>query len=337
MTFPLTGFPPQPRPDLMARLIADLRDRADAARTEAVTGRRADPAHALGGRIGEALEIERALAEAGQFREIIDLAGARAGVTQTALEALRGLAVDLAASGQTALDTSLSPARMAVSASARVALGSAVSALNSSFGGRSLFAGDGGGGAVAPAELFLSASVTILEAGPTAGAAYASLTVAFTAAGDLFDTSLYTGGTGDAPATEVAKGERIALSARADEAPMRHLLRDLAALATAFDPENAIPADAREGIATRAIAGLRDNLDALNGIAARIGAAEERMASAKARHMAAEVTLALAYNGLTGRDQYEAATELTALEAQLETSYITTARLANLSLASYLR
>ncbi len=337
MTFPLTGFPAQPRSDLMARLIADLRTRADTARQEAVTGRLADPAGALGGRVAEALGLEQALAATAQYREIIDLAETRAGITQASLAALRGIAVDLQGRGQTALDTPLAAARQAVSAEARAALGAAVSALNASFGGRSLFAGDGGPGAVVAAESVFSASLAILEAGPTGGGAYANLTVEFTVAGALYDTSLYTGGVGDAPAAEVAQGERLSLSARADEVPVRHLLRDLAALAAAFDPGNAIAADAREEIARQAIDGLRGNVEGLTGIAARIGAAQARMAEAKAGHLAAETSLTVALNKLTGRDQSEAAIELTALETQLETSYIATARIASLSLANFLR
>jgi flagellar hook-associated protein 3 FlgL len=337
MTNPLTGFPPQPRSDLMARMIADLRARADTARQEAVTGRLADPAGSRGGRIADALGIERMLATTAQYREIIDLAATRAGITQSSLAALRDIAVDLQSRGQAALDTPLAAARQAVSAEARAALGAAVSALNASFAGRSLFAGDGGPGAVASAGVVFSAALAVLEAAPTGGAAYADLAVAFTAPGALFDTTLYTGGTGDAPAAEVAPGERLALSARADELPVRRLLRDLAALAAAFDPGNAIAADARDEIARNAIDGLRNDIEGLTAISARIGTGEARMAEAKAGHAAAETSLTLSLNKLTGRDQAEAAIALRTLESQLETSFIATARLSNLSLANFLR
>ena len=84
----------------------------------------------------------------------------------------------------------------------------------------SLFAGDAGNTqAVAALEVFMSASVTILEAGPTAGAAYANLSVEFSGAGGLFETTFYTGGSGDAPATEVARGERLGFAPKADDSP----------------------------------------------------------------------------------------------------------------------
>jgi flagellar hook-associated protein 3 FlgL len=333
-----TGFPPQPRQHLMARLAAELRARADTAREEAVTGRLADPARAAGGRVAEILGLEQALGETAQHREIIDLAAARAAAIQAGLGALREMAAGLATTGQQALESHLGVAHPPVSVAARQALEGAVSALNVSFGGRALFAGDAGdGNAVAAAADIMAAALPLIEAAPTAGQAYADLDTAFTAAGGLYDTTVYVGGSGDAPASEVAPGVRLAYAARADEPAVRALMRDLVALAAAFDPENAIPEAERRGLAERAIAGLRGNVEGLAAISARVGTAEERLATLGARHQAAEATLTAAHQRLAGRDQFEAATELTGIEAQLETAYLATARLARLSLASFLR
>lgn len=333
-----TGFPPQPRQHLMARLVAELRARADTAREEAVTGRLADPARAAGGRVAEILALEQALGETAQHREIIDLAAARAAAIQGSLGALRELAVDIATGGQTALESHLDAAHPPVSVAARQALEAAVSALNVSFGGRALFAGNAGdGNAVAGAADIMAAALPRIEAAPTAGQAYADLDVAFTAAGGLYDATVYVGGSGDAPASEVAPGERLAYAARADEPAVRALLRDLVALAAAFDPANAIPEAERRGLAERAIAGLRGNVEGLAAISARVGSAEKRLAAVGARHQAAEAGLTVAHRQLAGRDQFEAASELGGIEAQLETAYLTTARLARLSLANFLR
>ncbi|HSF95219.1 MAG TPA: hypothetical protein VLA52_09355 [Thermohalobaculum sp.] len=337
MPLPTYGFPAQPRHDLMRRLISDLRERSDIARQEAVTGRLVDPAGAHGGRISELVGIDRALANLTQYGEILDLAESRATTIQNSLDSLRNLAVELHASGTTAIAANGGIASATVSTAARQALTAAISALNVSFGGRGLFSGDAGGAAVVSAEAMFSASLVVLEAGPTAGAAYANLTVEFTLAGGLFDTGFYTGGTADAPASEIAEDERIAFAPRADAAPVRALLRDLVALAAAYDPDNAIPEDQRRGLAENAVAGLRNVVDDLAAMSGRVGVAEERMATVRAHHNAAETALTRAYNALAGRDQFEAAAELTQLEAQLETTYLTTARLANLSLANFLR
>lgn len=337
MTLPLSGFPAQPRHDLMSRLIGDLRGRADVARGETVTGRLADPAGAHGGRVSELLGIERALANVTQYGEILDLAEARAAAIQGSLDALREIAVDLHSSGTTALSSNGGIAAETVSTAARQALTAAVSALNVSFGGHGLFSGDGGGLALVSAEVMFPAALTVAAAGQTGGAAYANLTVEFTMAGGMFDTGFYTGGAGDASASEIAEDERVAFAPRADEAPIRALLRDIAALAAAFDPANTLPDEARRDLAGNAVSGLLNGVDDLAAMAARVGTAEERMATVRARHGAAEAALTRVYNKLAGRDQFEAASELTQLEAQLETSFLTTARLANLSLANFLR
>ena len=60
---PEFGFPAQPRLDLMRRTIADLRARADDARTATVTGRFADLTHVRGGRVGEVMQIEKSIAD----------------------------------------------------------------------------------------------------------------------------------------------------------------------------------------------------------------------------------------------------------------------------------
>lgn len=338
MPLPPIGFPAHPRHDLMGRLIADLRSRSDTAREEAVTGRHADPASALGGKVAELLDLERALRLNQQYREIIVFAESRATAVQGSLDALRNLAIDLAAEGQTALDSNLATVGETASAAARQALDAAVAALNSSYAGRGLFSGDSASGPALTNGATIAAETTaILEAVPTSGMGYADLTVAFESAGGLFDTDFYTGGSGDAPSSEIAEGERLAFAPRADDPAFRALLRDIAALAAAFDPANAVAPDQRRAVAAQAVAGLRNDVGALAGIAGRVGTAEARMAEVRARHEANQTALTQAYNGLAGRDQFEAAAELTALEAQLQTTYLTTARLANLSLANFLR
>lgn len=337
MTLPISGFPAQPRHHLMSRLIGDLRGRADTARKEAVTSSLSDPAGARGGRISELFGVDRALANVTQFVEILDLAQTRASVIQSALDSLREIAIDLHSSGTTALSANSVAASATISTSARQALTAAVSALNVSFGGRGLFAGNGGGRALVSAEAIYSASLSLVEAGPAGSAAYANLAVEFTMAGGLFDAGFYIGGTGNAPASEIAEGERIAFAPRADAAPIRDLLRDIAALAIAFDPANTLADEERRSLATQAVSGLLNGVDSLAAMAAKVGIAEERMDTMRTRHGAAETALSRIYNKLAGRDQFEAASELTQVEAQLETAYITTARLANLSLAKFLR
>jgi flagellar hook-associated protein 3 FlgL len=67
------------------------------------------------------------------------------------------------------------------------------------------------------------------------------------------------------------------------------------------------------------------------------GVVQEQIAQKGESLAREEMIFTNAFNNLTARDQYEAATELRDLEASLEASYLLTTRLSNLSLLNYLR
>jgi flagellar hook-associated protein 3 FlgL len=68
-----------------------------------------------------------------------------------------------------------------------------------------------------------------------------------------------------------------------------------------------------------------------------IGSSLDRIATAQQMLDTEETLLKTAFNDITARDQFEAATELRELERNLEASYLLTSRLANFSLLNYLR
>ena len=68
-----------------------------------------------------------------------------------------------------------------------------------------------------------------------------------------------------------------------------------------------------------------------------IGVGEAQIAAAVTRYEAEEAILTSLFNDKTGRDQFEAASELQLLESQLEASYLLTARLARLSITNFIR
>ncbi len=334
---PEFGFPAQPRYAQMRRMIADLRAQADRSRVATVTGRFADLTAQRKGRVGEIMHIEKSIGDLKGYAEAIALSEARAETMQRSLGQLTGL-------GQSLTDTAVllltngTPDNLAnLSTQARGDFQSAVAALNIDFAGRALFAGDDAGGtSLMAADAIFAASVPVLEAGASALAAYADLEAEFINPGGLYDTAFYQGGTGSAPLTEVAPGERIDYGVKADEAPMRRVLLNLAVLGAAFDPANAIPDIHRRELVSQASVGLRSAISQVIGVQSRLGSAEGRIADIKARNIATEATLSLRFNELAGADSYTEAITLTELENQLETAFATTARMASLSLANHL-
>ncbi len=82
--------------------------------------------------------------------------------------------------------------------------------------------------------------------------------------------------------------------------------------------------------------GLRNAVDGVISTQARLGTAEGRIATVKARNIAEEAAMGIRFNELAGVDQYEAALKVAEIEAQLEAALVTTSRLTSLSLANYL-
>lgn len=334
---PEFGFPAQPRQASLARIIADLRSRGDDARVAAVTGRFADVTEVRNGRVNEMMQLQKSINDLNEYAQAIALSEARADTMQRSMSAINDVSQNLSDTVATLLTNGTDDNFENVAIQARQDLGSVVAAMNVDFAGRTLFAGDeAGGSAIVDAETIYSNSVPILEAQPTAGTAYAALRADFMATGGLFDTTFYLGGVGDAPVTEVAPGERINYTVKANETPMREVLLNVTIMAAAYDTTNAIPIGERRELIEQAADGLRNAIAQVVSVKSRLGSAEGRIASIKARNIASEAAFSLQFNELAAADDYSAALELNELDGQLEVAFSTTARLSNLSLINYL-
>lgn len=314
--------------------------RAEAARAgqEAVTGWHQDPAAALGGRVGPLLDTTSRLAEIAVQGRSLSLAQTRAGAQQAALEQIGAATDRLIETATSALESPAPATRATVAAEALAALETSISALNTAQGGRSLFTGDRADRpALLDAEGFRNALRPLLAGATGPADASAILSDAFNSAGGLFDTTLYTGGTSDAPAVEAAVDQRIDYALRADEGVFRSLLRDLSGLAEAFTEPPLFSDEDGTSLARSALDNLRSSRAGLDIAAARLGTAEAQIAAAAERNVAAETEARLLEHALAGRDPFEAATELTALESQIEGLFLTSVRLSQLSLTRFLR
>jgi len=334
---PEFGFPAQPRQAQLARIISDLRNRADDERVAAVTGRYADVTAAREGRVNELMQIEKSITDLNGYAEAIALSEARADTMQQSLDRLSDIGQVLTDTTDLLTTNGTDANFEVVSAQARADLDVLVAALNVDFAGRALFAGDDAGTSslIDPATMFTT-SVAVLEAAPNSAIAYADLQNEFLNAGATFETTFYQGGTGRAPLTEVAPGETVDYTVKADEAAIRKVLFNTVVLAAAHDPTNAIPAAERRSLMEKGSAGMRSAISELTTIQARLGTAEARIATVKARNIAMEAAFTVQFNDLAGADDYAAALALTELDTQLETAFATTARLSNLSLVNYL-
>lgn len=329
------GFPTLLQYSRLASSTASLKARADQARTEVVTGRIADLKSELGAKIGDAHLLKKTIDDVRARQDAATRALGRAQSAQIALNRATEGVETIGANIIDALGQGNEASISIAATQASLQLEAAISAFNTRYEGRSLFAGDGANqAALADSETLLNDVRAIFAGAADNAQLQVDLDAYFNDPAGGFATTIYTGGAGDAARTEISDGELVNYSAKADEQPVRDLLRHLATVVVAH--ENTGFAD-RDAALETAGGGLIEASGSVIGVRARIGAAEERIAAADERLEAEATALGLTYNEHTARDPYDAATMLKQIEAQLEASYLVTSRMSALSLANYLR
>ncbi|MEM9097751.1 MAG: flagellin, partial [Pseudomonadota bacterium] len=269
---------------------------------------------------------------------ILDVSGSRAETMQDALGVVQGaietFGPDLLASTQT---NDLSSAERKA-ASARTSFATVVSALNTRFGGRSLFAGAATDqAALAPPDQILAEIQTLTAGAPDATTAIA-IVEGYFAPGGGFEATGYVGSTNDVAGVELAEGARLDYAVRGDDPQLRGVLTSLALAVVGNEGSYAGANDTNRlvvlGAAGQAaIAATPEVID----LRSALGVAEERIEVARTRSSGERTFLNQALNAIVQRDPFEAATEFTALERQLQTMFSITARLSQLNLNNFIR
>jgi flagellar hook-associated protein 3 FlgL len=318
----------------LSSAVSGLRRQADTARLEVITGRKADLVGALGGRLGAAHLLKKALDDVELGRQATARAALRGGTTQSVLGSIAAGAASLGAGALSAVGRGDNAALSFAAIDARSALEDAVVRLNGAVEGVYLFSGDAvDRPPLASADTLIADIAALYAAAPDAVQYEASLDAYFAPPSGGFFTNVYRGGVGAAPDLDLGDGVKARPSTRADAAEIRDLLRGLATLAVGAGQGQSADRDLRLGAAAGA---LNAGAQGVTLKRAAIGLEEARIEAARARLDQEEAALTVAYNDETARDPYEAASRLAALEGQLETSYTLTARASRLSLVNFL-
>lgn len=329
-------------PDIVAynrlsRAISSVKTQAETARTESVTGRYSDLTAATKGDIGGAHLLHKAIMDSRAAQKSLSLAESRLTMSQSVLKSVSEDSTRIGAGALNALASEGATMLKAVAADADGALKTVFSALNTTVGGRALFAGDAGTTPPMRALDQLLADVgAIVAAGPDAAGVEAALDDYFNDPAGVFETDIYNGGDGAAPEIEIAPGVRIDAAVKANAQPIKDLIRGLTVLANAAVLPAGSQAESRALLADAAerVLGAETNITDMQAV---LGVAEGRVQESKTRHENEELVLSNLYNSKTARDPFDAAAQVQLLENQLEMSYILTGRLSSLNLANYLR
>lgn len=308
----------------VSELRTQIADRAQ----EATTGRQADLVSHLKGRIDFALLGEQALRDNADDQQRIELRNIRLSLSENTLSSVRELSEGLTLQMQSAIGIEDASAQDTIASEAREALDEMLSRLNVRHGERYLFSGD-----ATATQPFQDADVLLndlrtIAAGATDEADFAAqVQTYFDDPAGGFQTNFYQG-------TQTASDIDAVLP---NQTAFSDIFMGLSIMALS-GPNDYLPfADVGTPAMDEALSRLERGRTLLVDVEAGIGIRQASLQSEKDLLIREETLLNNSFQELTGKDQYEAATELKELEANLEASYLLTSRLSNLSLLNFLR
>lgn len=320
----LNGFLNSAVSNNISGLRAQISDRAE----EATTGFQSDLVSHLNGRIDQALISQKALNETTADQSRLELRSIRLSITDSTMGSIRDLTEGLTLEMQSAIGVSDTPRQNTVAGEAKEALSEVLSRLNVRHGERYLFSGDATATPpYADAETLLS-DIRNISLTATDEADYAAQVQAyFDDPAGGFQTNFYQG-------AQTASDADAVLS---NQQGFADLFQGLALMALSSTTEGQPYARAGTPALEEALSRLEGGRTALVDAQAGVGIRQESIQTEQRLLEREETLLTAAFVDLAGKDQYEAATELKELEANLEASYLLTSRLSNLSILNYLR
>lgn len=308
--------------------VSELRERTKIVAQEAVTGRQVDVTKHLRGNVGQAMLGQKALDDINTQRGVLSLRASRLDMVQISLSHIHDRTEGLSARMLTAIGNGDTVGRNLVARDAGTALVDVFSALNVRYGDRFLFSGDATASApMAPAAALLT-DIRQIAATATSQADFeAQIDTYFNDPAGGWQTSIYAG-TPTASDPDGVTGADPALT---------ELISGLAVLAISGSGENIALFEQEPAIIQSGALRVGSGYVALVHLRSDLGVKQEQIGLSLRNLDTEETVLTAVYNELTGRDQYQAASELKLLEASLEASYMLTSRLSGLTLLNYLR
>lgn len=327
-------------PDLLfnnrqARFNTALRDRLEQVGQEVITGQRSDIVAATNGRVGDAFLLDQAASQIERQRGAANLARARLESASVSIGSIREATLGFTGEGRVALQLG-QPSDLALLAERAIDSLSVISvSLNRRQGTRHLFSGtQSAGSALGSMDTLQTAVNGLITTGPDSATTLAAIEGYFNTPGGGFEADIYQGSVEDGPRLHISNTESFDPIPKADDPLFRDILRGFALIAGA---ENAATDEERNEIIAAGLDLLDTTTEGLLSLESRLGASQQGVDRIEASLTAEAALISSTRNSLLGRDPFEAAAELQALEGQLEASYTVTGRLGSLSILNFLR
>jgi flagellar hook-associated protein 3 FlgL len=304
---------------------------------ELTSGQVSDVKAVLAGNVSYLADIENDLSTLGGFKVATSEAAQFTDATQIALERIQDTASNLSATMLTASQNAVGAVLNQISYDAQNDLGSILSALNTSSGGRTLFAGTATDGvAMVDADTLLTA-LRAATAGAQTPDELVTATDAWFNDPAGFAATAYLGADDTLSAFRLSDTDTVSLAITAGDAEFRDLVRNVAIAAIATDTAFGFQGSEIQDVFAQASTGLFQNQAGLSAVRANVGSAQARIETVATRNATQQTALAYAKGALLQADPYETATKLEEVQFQLQSLYTITARMSDLSLVNFIR
>lgn len=316
---------------------ARIRTEINTLTRELSTGKVADVTKRLRGDFSHLADMDRSLRRLSAFATANAETRLLASASQTSLGIVEQTVTDLSDSLLSVSLSNQAVSHAQAGVKAQGALETMISALNTSVGGRSLFAG------VATDQTALASADTLMAGLRSALTGLSTPADIMQAAQDWFDdpagfaATVYTGSDQSLGSTQVSEDTKVSLNRRADDPAFRDAMRLASVAALAEDSALGLSSTTKTALFEQIGVGLLGARDGVVTLQAEIGDVEGRIEKAATRNGAAKSGLELARGELLSADPYETAIRLEAVQFQLESLYTTTVRNSRLSLVNFLR
>jgi flagellar hook-associated protein 3 FlgL len=306
---------------------------------ELSSGKKADLGRSVSGNYAPLVALDQQLSALAGYETNAKEAALFADMAQAALEQVKQATGDLGARLIGVKESDITTIGKVVARESEGAFHLAVSALNSTVAGRSVFGGTATDRAplATGADMLAEIRAAVAAAGATtAEDVKAAVDGWFHTPGGGFETTGYQGSAEQISNFKVSEGRSIAMPIKADDVEIRN---QLSGLALAAMLEGSGISDSGEQVRLAHLAGeaIIANQDRMLSLQALVGSAQARIETAATQNGSEKTALQMARSGIVSIDPYEVATALQNLEVQLQTIYTITARLSGLSLTNYLR
>lgn len=302
---------------------------------ELASGQRSDLADYVSGDFRTLAGLERSIDKLDAYSKTIEEVSLITSVSQEALEKFGSGAIQIANS-IVGLDAALDTTSVdALGTEARGQFSSAVSALNTSIAGRSLFSGRAFDTApLVDAETIL-ADLSTAASGATNATDVLTVLDTYFSPGGTFETVSYLGSPISDPIL-VDDGFSVSELPLATDPRISETLKNLAAVALIDTGVLAGNTEERANLARFSGIGIISAENDLLDIRSKLGSSQQRVEMTKAEIAAERSIIEIARQEITATDQVQTATELRHTEEQLQTIFIITGRLSSLNLSAYL-